>query len=399
MILNDFDRDTFLRDYWQQQPLLIKQSGTGFVDPLTADELAGLACEPDMESRLVTRSDGNNWQLTHGPLNPDRFTRLGETNWTLLVQAVDQVDPGVNDLKQYFDFLPAWRIDDIMVSYACDGGGVGPHYDQYDVFLLQGQGKRVWQIGQRCDDSTPLRTDTPLSILESFSPQEEFLLEPGDILYLPPRIAHHGVSRGASLCYSVGFRAPSVTDLVQDFADVLAGIVSDDERFVDPHDSLRGTTTDSSEIYGQAVSSAQQLVAGWTGQQQLFRDVLGAYATRPRYPERIQPPATQYREDDLHQLFNNDQQAAVFTKNSCSRFFYSPGDGRVFLYVDETVFPCALQLVPLVQRLCSTPWHEPLTFSAAEYAAGSVALPLLVQLLNQGSLQLVPPADDQEPDE
>jgi 50S ribosomal protein L16 3-hydroxylase len=130
--------------------LLIKNPQQGFVDPIDADELAGLACDSDMEARLVTRTQADSWQLSHGPFATDRFAGLGETNWTLLVQAVDQVHEGVEALKRYFDFLPAWRIDDVMVSYACDGGGVGPHFDQYDVFLIQGRGSRRWKLGQHC---------------------------------------------------------------------------------------------------------------------------------------------------------------------------------------------------------------------------------------------------------
>lgn len=168
MILTQFDHSTFLRDFWQKKPLLIKNPGVKFNDPLSADDLAGLACEEFVETRLVTTSDHYNYQLRHGPFDAKLFSTLPKSNWTLLVQAVDQFVAEVEELKSAFDFIPRWCIDDIMVSYACDGGGVGPHFDQYDVFLLQGTGSRKWQTGHHCTHDTPLRTDSDLRILQEF---------------------------------------------------------------------------------------------------------------------------------------------------------------------------------------------------------------------------------------
>jgi 50S ribosomal protein L16 3-hydroxylase len=185
MALENFDIPAFLRDDWQRQPRLFRKAFPAFTNPLEPDELAGLACEEGVESRLIFQ-DGDKLRMENGPLAEARFATLGAQPWTLLVQAVDQHAPDVADLIEPFRFIPDWRIDDVMVSYASDGGGVGPHFDQYDVFLVQGLGRRRWRVGPRCDDTTPLRPHEDLRLLEGFEPTGDFVLEPGDMLYVPP---------------------------------------------------------------------------------------------------------------------------------------------------------------------------------------------------------------------
>ena len=181
MKLNNFDTETFLRDYWQQKPLLIRNAFADWINPLEPDELAGLACEPEVESRLIIGAQGS-WAVEHGPLAEARFAVLGQEPSTLLVQAVDHHVPEVAALLAPFRFIPNWRIDDVMVSYATDGGGVGPHFDQYDVFLIQGHGQRRWRVGQLCDDTSALLPHDELRLLADFQATDEWLLEPGDSL-------------------------------------------------------------------------------------------------------------------------------------------------------------------------------------------------------------------------
>ena len=188
----------------------------GFTAPITADELAGLALEPYVESRIIER-DGGEYRLHHGPFDEAAFNR--QLPWTLLVQAVDHWLPEVAALRQLVSFLPGWRIDDVMVSYAGDGGSVGPHYDNYDVFLLQGEGCRRWRVGQWCGEDEPLVPHGELRILARFEEQADYLLEPGDILYLPPRVAHWGIAEGECTTFSIGFRAPRINDMVSRWAD------------------------------------------------------------------------------------------------------------------------------------------------------------------------------------
>jgi len=194
-LLGGLTPERFLAEYWQKRPLLVRQAIPGFKSPLSADELAGLACEPEVESRLILEKGGSRpWQLEHGPFEEERFATLPESHWTLLVQRVNHWVPAVADLLDHFAFLPSWRLDDIMISYAADQGSVGPHTDQYDVFLLQGAGRRRWQIDASVTDESPLLDHPDLRILAQFHATDEWVLEPGDLLYLPPGLAHYGVA-------------------------------------------------------------------------------------------------------------------------------------------------------------------------------------------------------------
>lgn len=210
--------DHFLSEYWQKKPLFIKGALPDFKSPITPDELAGLAVEPDVESRVVLENGPEQWELRHGPFEDDTFHALPRERWTLLVQGVDTWVPEVAALVDHFRFIPNWRIDDVMISYAADKGGVGPHYDTYDVFLLQGLGRRRWEIGDMCDDATPRLEHPSLRILREFTARDGWDCEPGDLLYLPPRLAHLGVALGNDcMTYSVGFRAPGVADMIRRF--------------------------------------------------------------------------------------------------------------------------------------------------------------------------------------
>lgn len=217
-LLGGLSPDEFLRDYWQKKPLLIRAAIPDFAGLLTPDELAGLACEEDVQSRLVLQSRGK-WRLENGPFDEDRFAELPEKNWTLLVQSLNHHLPEGDALLRAFDFIPYARLDDLMVSYAPHGGGVGPHFDSYDVFLLQGLGKRIWKISGQ--DDQQLVAGAPLRILQNFETEQEWVLEAGDMLYLPPKYAHWGIAEGDCMTYSIGFRAPSSQELSTQFLDYL----------------------------------------------------------------------------------------------------------------------------------------------------------------------------------
>lgn len=224
----------FLRDYWQKRPLLIRGAFADFKNPVAPDDLAGLACEELALARIaIHEPESDRWTLRTGPFAEHDFATLPQTHWTLLVQDVDKWDVDVGALLGHFAFLPSWRIDDVMVSYAEDGGSVGAHVDQYDVFLLQGLGRRRWQIST--DRAAPLafRDDAELKLLREFTPTNEWILEPGDLLYLPPGVPHHGVALGECMTYSIGMRAPSQAELVGDFFDHLVEAMPEDARYVD----------------------------------------------------------------------------------------------------------------------------------------------------------------------
>lgn len=195
-----------MRRYWQKQPLLIRQAFPGVVPPVTRAELFALAADEEVESRLIER-EGDTWRLRQGPFARRQFPGVRQPAWTLLVQGVDLHVDAAHELLTRFRFVPDARLDDLMVSYATDGGGVGPHMDSYDVFLLQVHGRRRWRISKPYDGV--LRSDVPVKILADFQPEEEWVLEPGDMLYLPPRWAHDGVADGECMTCSVGFRVPA----------------------------------------------------------------------------------------------------------------------------------------------------------------------------------------------
>lgn len=226
------DRERFLARHWQREPLLIRNAVAGFTPPLSADDVAGLAMEDGVESRIIEQVDGD-WRQFHGPFDETDFRR--DAPWTLLVQAVDHHVEEVARLRRLVDFLPSWRFDDVMVSYAVDGGGVGPHYDHYDVFLLQGEGQRLWRLGQRCDEASPLLPHEELRILAQFESTREYLLGPGDILYVPPGVAHWGTARGECTTFSLGFRAPRVGDMVSRWVDQLLESLGPDLFYGDSH--------------------------------------------------------------------------------------------------------------------------------------------------------------------
>jgi len=227
--------ETFLRDYWQKKPLLIRNAFPGFESPLQPEDLAGLACEGGVLARIVAHDpEKDTWMLRHGPFPEDMFPSMPHHDWTLLVQDVDKWDPDVGALLERFDFLPRWRIDDVMVSFAAPGGSVGAHVDQYDVFLLQAQGRRRWWIDDRPNPPVHFRLDVELKLLQRFEPTHDWVLGPGDMLYLPPGVPHHGVAEDACLTFSVGMRAPAAAELLGDFVDTLASEADESLRFADP---------------------------------------------------------------------------------------------------------------------------------------------------------------------
>lgn len=266
----------FLQEFWQKKPLLIRQAFPGFGDCLTPDELAGLACEEDAQSRLVLQSKGQ-WKLEQGPFDEERFSRLPEKGWSLLVQGVNHFLPEGAELLQQFNFIPSARLDDLMVSFAPDGGGVGPHFDSYDVFLLQGFGQRIWRVSAQEDMA--LVEGAPLRILKHFETTEEWLLEPGDMLYLPPKLAHWGIAVGPCMTWSVGFRAPSAQELGTQFLAHLQEKICLKGMYEDPDLQLQ---QHPSEISQQMISKVTELLKGIRWGASDVAVFLGEYLTEPK---------------------------------------------------------------------------------------------------------------------
>jgi len=374
--LVNFNIDTFLRDHWQQKPLLIRNPWAEWQNPLEPDELAGLACEPEVESRLVIGAQGS-WAVEHGPLAEARFAALGQEPSTLLVQAVDHHVPEVAALIAPFRFIPNWRIDDVMVSYATDGGGVGPHFDQYDVFLIQGHGRRRWRVGQHCTGDSPLLPHEDLRLLAEFEATDEWLLEPGDILYVPPGIAHDGVAVGDDcMTYSIGFRAPSRSELIADFADDLVAEMEDDDRYTDP--GLRAQSNPG-EISAAALDTLHAMITEKLADRQAFARWFGGYNSTPKYPEIDWHPEEPASIEDVREYLAD---GSALARNPASRFSFIRNDAELLLFVDGECFECHGEPAAFAEILCA----EDVIAIAAEFAGSEAVQTLIVQLINQGSV-------------
>jgi 50S ribosomal protein L16 3-hydroxylase len=379
MQLNNFDIDAFLRDYWQKQPLLIRNPWGPWANPLEPDALAGLACEEEVESRLITQGGGA-LRAEDGPFAPERFEKLGAKYWTLLVQAVDHYVPEVAALIEPFRFVPNWRIDDVMVSLAADGGGVGPHFDQYDVFLIQGLGRRRWQIGALCTADTELLPHDDLRLLANFEATDEWLLEPGDILYVPPRIAHNGVAVGDDcMTYSIGFRAPARSELIGHYVDDVLDALADDDRYDDP-----GLVAQANpgEISADAVSALHAMITTTLADRAAFARWFGGYNSTPKYPDIDWQPEAPVGASELREALAGGE---PLCRNPASRFSFIRQDaGGVLLFVDGGCFECTGETAAFAKTLCA---QDRVTVDP-QLTKSEAAMTLLAQLFNQGSVAL-----------
>lgn len=338
----NLDKEAFLAKYWQRRPLLIRQAIPNFSTPLGSDELAGLALEDEIESRVIetltaTRAGerATEWALHHGPFAEDDLQRDGA--WTLLVQAVDHYIPEVAELRQLVDFIPQWRVDDVMASYATDGGSVGPHYDNYDVFLLQGEGHRLWRIGQACDQKSPLLDHDELRILDEFECTQEYLLGPGDMLYVPPGIAHWGIAQGECTTFSIGFRAPRINDMVSRFSDSLLEHLPSEAFY---RDEQLDTAKRAGEISRQDLQRIHsQLEAALASEG--VGDWFGELVTEPRY--EYEPDEGELATERSQLLAGgcrvilNPASKLAWQQNVTSVSVYANGESRLFTNVVASI--------------------------------------------------------------
>lgn len=374
--LGDLALDTFLREYWQKKPLLIRHALPVCEPLLAGDELAGLACEEGVESRLIIRDEaGERWELQHGPFSDETFLALPDTHWTLLVQAVDHWVPEAAAFLQQFNFIPAWRIDDLMISYASDGGGVGPHYDNYDVFLVQAAGRRRWEVGGLFDECSPRRGDTPVTILMDWEPEQQWILDPGDMLYVPPRVGHSGIAVGdGCITYSVGFRAPSHREILQEFSDYVGRRLSEEVRYADP-DLV--PQANPGHMTAGALQAVHRILRQYADDPDLLAEWFGRYMTLPKYQEEG-PDVEMYDLEDVRARVSAGKR---LMRNEGSRFAFQEHGREIWLFVDGRRYQGSGVEADLVRILCANLILDPEAFSHME---GN--LQLLVDLLNRGSL-------------
>jgi 50S ribosomal protein L16 3-hydroxylase len=284
-LLGGLTAHEFLARHWQRHPLLVRGAWPGFCDPASVSDLYRFAARDDCESRLVIR-DGRRWTLAHGPFRAAQLRRMPARRWTLLVQGLNHFLPAADRLLRAFRFVPYARLDDLMASYAADGGGVGPHFDSYDVFLLQGRGRRRWRISAQC--GLELDPRAPLRILRGFRAAEEWILEPGDMLYLPPGVAHEGTALGACMTYSIGFRSPSARELGREFLAFLEDRLDlGDERYADPG---RRPSERPARIGDALVAHCAAVLRRMRWRDRDVAAFLGRHLSEPKPHVRFSPP-------------------------------------------------------------------------------------------------------------
>ena len=330
LTINSLTEQEFLKEYWQKKPLLIKQGFRDFEDPLDANELAGLAMEESIESRIITNQN-NDWQAHHGPF--EDFELLTEQHSTLLVQAVDHWHPDAAQILEPFRFIPNWRIDDLMISYSTPGGGVGPHLDQYDVFIIQGEGKRHWRVGMPDSNLKQFAQNKSLLQVEQFPAVIDCILEPGDILYIPPGCPHEGYAVENAINYSVGFRAPNQQDLLSNFADYVIDKEVGNTRYADPLLEIR----ESKGLLNNAeADKVKQLLSSLLQDDSLFKSWLGQTTSEPKHEMDLMPPEDLYTPDQVAQLI--DESEEVFERLGGTRAIYQHTDNELILSVNGQNF-------------------------------------------------------------
>jgi len=376
--LGDLSLDKFLAEYWQKKPLLVRKAFPGCRPPIAADELAGLACEDQIESRLILYEENSGkWDLTHGPFNDETFRSLPEKYWTLLVQAVDFWVPEAAKFLDQFNFIPTWRVDDLMISLSGDGGGVGPHFDNYDVFLVQVSGCRQWEVGGMFDEQSPRRPDTPVMILTDWEPEERWTLEPGDMLYIPPQVGHSGVAVGNDcMTCSVGFRALSHGEIIREFGNFVAGTLGEDVRYADP-DLV--PQSNPGHITPEALNTVHQILRWYVEDKKRMAEWFGRSMTNLKYQDE-NPVLDTYSLEDVRKHVST---GGMLIRNEGSRFAFQEHGNETWLFVDGRLYQCPETQADLIKTLCAIR-----DICSGQFSESEEDLSLLLDLLNHGSLYL-----------
>ena len=343
---NNMSSEEFLRNYWQKQPLYIPGAIQNFSDPLEPEELAGMACEDDIAARIILDKGNDEWEVRHNPFAEHDFTELPATHWTVLVQDLNKYIHELDSLLEAFAFLPAWRIDDVMVSYAAPYGGVGPHTDHYDVFLLQGMGTRRWQINSSSHEQA-LIEGIDLRILKHFEAEQEFRLQPGDILYLPPGVQHYGVSDEPCMTYSIGFRAPTQLELLGDYIDQLTLQQTHlDVRYRDPNPAR----SPSGEITTDALKKISTLIKTIPANDSTIQHWFGEFITSTQHTLSHIPVETEQDPAPIIQRIDNGD---ILYRNPYSRFAYINHPDNTDIFIDSCRKTLTGDLADLAKHICN----------------------------------------------
>ena len=378
-MFGDISIEVFLRDYWQKKPLLIRNAFPDFESPITPDELAGLACETDTARIVIEKGGKHAWEVRHGAFDDADFTNLPETHWTLLVNDTDQHLAELKAVMEPFRFIPDWRIDDLMISFAVEGGSVGPHVDEYDVFLIQAQGQRRWQITTQPAKPDNFLAGLDLRIMRDFEAEQEWVVNPGDMLYLPPNVPHYGVALNECMTYSVGFRAPSQAEMLENLVENLLEDPRLKQRF---NDSERECQAHPGELTAGDMERLIDFVVDALPQDtQALQLWLGKYLSQPKVDNNDTLEPSCLSKAELIKLINR---RATFEKLPGIRFLYFINDDEICLFANGTLHRAAAEQLQFIQYLCNTTIFNHNSYKI--YLQDKNALELWRDLLDAGLL-------------
>ncbi len=340
--LTQFTQEEFLRDYWQKKPVLIKQGFLNFEDPISPDELAGIACEEQVQSRLIHHTDGK-WQADFGPF--ESYDHLGEENWSLVIQALDNWSEDAAQIIEAFRYIPHWRLDDLMASFATPGGSVGPHMDKYDTFICQGSGSRRWRVGDN-GEHKEFSAHTALLHVESFDAIIDEELEAGDILYIPPGFPHEGSSLNNSMSFSVGFRTNSTVSLLSAFADHLIDNDQGNELIQDPN---REATQNSGAIDTKDYQLIKNQLQQTLDNDEVFRNFAGSYMSQAKHEMDLVPNEEPFSDEDISDIL---AQTNLLRLGGLRAFYFTDTVDQGICYINGSQVDFDSSITPVVKLMC-----------------------------------------------
>ncbi|KLV04722.1 50S ribosomal protein L16 arginine hydroxylase [Photobacterium aquae] len=366
-----FSFDEFLAEYWQKKPTIIKGGFKDFIDPISPDELAGLAMEEEIDSRYIAKH-GKEWDVKHGPLS---FDNVPEDNWSFIVQAVNHWHEGAAQLVTPFRQLPNWLLDDLMISYSTPGGGVGPHIDQYDVFIIQGSGKRHWRVGPKKDDYEEEFGHPALRQIKGFDPIIDDILMPGDILYIPPGFPHDGYAIETSMSFSVGFRSPKKQELLSSFADF---VIANDIGDVHYHNPDLPARKACGAIMADEFNAMETMMRSLLDHPEMMKQWLGEHLSNSRHDLDIVAAEPPWQAAEIYQLLDSGE---AIKRLGGLRAFYYPEQANV-LFINGESYELPEECAIAASYLCD---EEAITRSQLGKLIDNPAfIALLTQLVNQG---------------
>lgn len=377
--MKNINIDDFLKDYWQKKPLLIRSAFPNYQSPISAEELAGLACEDFIESRIILENKTKpKWSLENGPFPESRFSQLPQSHWTLLIQGLNKIIPELDDLLHKFNFIPSWRVDDLMASYAAAEGSVGPHLDQYDVFLLQASGKRKWMISEAPIQEDGFETDLALKIIKDFKAEKEWVLEAGDMLYLPANVAHYGIGIEDCITFSIGFRAPSHAELLTAYIDDHINEFDEKLRFKDP---ILSSNDNCGEISTDAINHVQKILLSQFSDKNKVADWFGQYITDYLNDYEIIPN----EKLTISKFLDKFKDSGYLRRPATVRANYIKNSDQLSLYINGIKQDTLTNRSNLIMYFCN---HNLMVYNDINSElTENTSIEFLFQLYNQGYLE------------